>query len=148
MVKSIEYPEYSFEVSPNWVEQGSSTVRFTGNTPANSIWYWDPGDGSKEKSGKSITHFYSVVSADSFLVSVRTIDNYGCEYEGEAWVYAWKEFWAPDGFSPNKDGLNDSFKFFGGDYIDDFSFIIYNRLGQIVFTGNSINDEWDGTYNG
>ena len=30
----------------------------------------------------------------------------------------------------------------------EFDFYIYNRLGEIVYEGRSIDDEWDGKYNG
>lgn len=79
---------------------------------------------------------------------VRSVDPNGCEYHGEAVVYVWKDVWAPTAFTANNDEKNETFRFYGGKYIEEFSFIIYNRLGQIVFRGNSIDDEWDGTYEG
>jgi gliding motility-associated-like protein len=88
------------------------------------------------------------LDADSILVSVRTVNERGCGYEGEEWVYVWRDFWAPDAFSPNGDKLNDTFRFFAEDYIYKFTFVIFNRLGEIVFTGQSSHDEWDGTYLG
>jgi gliding motility-associated-like protein len=148
-IRELVHPELTFEVNPNWLEDGNSTVRFNGMTPPGSIWYWDPGDGSSEKRGNNITHSYLLSGdIDSFLISVRSIDIEGCEYTGEKAIYIWKDFWAPDAFTPNSDDLNDKFGFFGGDYITEFTYIIYNRLGQIVFTGNSIEDEWNGTYKG
>ena len=137
-----------FAVGPSFIEEGSSNVRFTGISPKESIWFWEPGDGSKEISGVNTSHYFNPTMADSFVVKVRAIDKYGCEYTGRSSVYTWLDFWGPEAFTPNEDELNDTFKFRGGEYMDYFHFIIYNRLGEIVFTGNSINDEWDGTLNG
>ncbi len=147
-VKELPRKDFQFEVLPAFIENGSSTVRFNGISPSNSKWLWTAGDGSLEKEGNNISHYYSPIAADSFIVSIRSIDEFGCEYSGEAKVFTWKDFWAPDAFSPNNDDLNDTFHFYGGEYMDEFTFIIYNRLGQIVFTGRNIKDEWDGTYLG
>jgi gliding motility-associated-like protein len=146
----VEQPreQLSFEVSPAFIEKGSSNVRFTGISPVNSTWYWDAGDNSPERKGNNIGYSYSLESADSFIVSVRAVNELGCEYTGTTAVFVWKDFWAPTAFSPNKNDLNDNFRFFGGEMIDDFTYIIYNRLGEIVFTGESIYDQWDGTYRG
>lgn len=148
-VEEMEDPVMAFEVSPNWVEKENPTVRFNGIFPQHGSWYWNPGDGTSERIGHNLTHDYALIgAADSFVVSVRSVDENGCEYTGEATVYAWKDFWAPEAFSPNNDQLNDVFRFLGGESMDEFTFIIYNRLGEIVFTGNSLTDEWDGTYQG
>ena len=56
----------------------------------------------------------------------------------------------PNAFTPNGDGLNDSFKILGlpPENITKFNLQIYNRWGQIVFSTNNILNGWDGTLNG
>lgn len=140
--------EIDFSVNPSFIEEGSSNVRFVGFTPKEAVWTWDPGDGSVDERGVTASHNYDPAKADSFEVRVVAVDKFGCEYHGRSAVYTWMDFWGPEGFTPNGDGLNDKFHFLGGEYMDDFHFIIYNRMGEIVFTGNSINDEWDGKVDG
>jgi gliding motility-associated-like protein len=53
----------------------------------------------------------------------------------------------PTAFSPNNDGVNDYF-FPQGDKIIVESFHIYNRWGELVFTGSEQNPMWDGTIGG
>lgn len=55
------------------------------------------------------------------------------------------EAFVPDIFSPNGDGLNDSFqaKFPCG--AEQINFRVYNRWGQRVFESNSANESWTGT---
>ncbi|MCQ2209390.1 MAG: PKD domain-containing protein [Paludibacteraceae bacterium] len=137
--------DIEFSVSPDFVEEGSSNVRFNGVFPKTAKWYWETGDNMIEETGVNTSHYYDPNAADSFIVKVRAIDQFGCEYTGRSTVYTWLDFWAAEGFTPNGDDLNDTFKFYGGEFVDDFSFIIFNRLGEIVFEGQSINDEWDGT---
>lgn len=50
---------------------------------------------------------------------------------------------APDIFTPNGDGINDTFKLFisGGTPV---KLIIYNRWGNPVFSSKDSNPEWDG----
>ncbi len=147
-VELLPRQDMRFSVYPTFIEEGSSNVRFAGVSPLESEWFWEPGDGDSVYEGISTSHFYNPNAADSFVVNVRAVDKFGCEYVGKQTVFTWLDFWAPQGFTPNDDDLNDSFKFYGGEYMDKFTYIIYNRLGEIVFEGKSIQDEWDGTFNG
>jgi gliding motility-associated-like protein len=55
---------------------------------------------------------------------------------------------APNGFTPNNDGINDHFSLDISGYLIFESLRIFNRSGQLVYTGKSIEDYWDGTLNG
>jgi gliding motility-associated-like protein len=62
-------------------------------------------------------------------------------------------FFVPNSFSPNGDGVNDQFIINGVGLNVIPSIIIYNRWGQIVFqksnfAPNSAGAAWDGTFNG
>jgi gliding motility-associated-like protein len=60
------------------------------------------------------------------------------------------DLFLPNAFSPNGDGLNDKFSpiFSGKEHYTLYSFRIFNRTGQEVYsTGNSISG-WDGTFKG
>lgn len=52
----------------------------------------------------------------------------------------------PTAFSPNNDGVNDTFGAFGNDDIATWSMTIYNRWGQKVFESNNMTERWDGNY--
>lgn len=55
----------------------------------------------------------------------------------------------PNAFSPNGDGNNDFFCLQGWDMcVKNFQFIIFNRLGQIIFESKDTNQCWDGSSNG
>ncbi len=55
-------------------------------------------------------------------------------------------FYAPTAFSPNNDGKNDEFGIFGPKAkIDQFSFRVFDRLGNLLFETNDKNKSWDGT---
>ncbi len=140
--------QIEFAVFPTFIESGSSNVRFTGMSPKDSRWFWETDDTYTISEGVNSSHYFDPNAADSFVVKVKAIDKFGCEYTGRQAIYTWLDFWAPEGFTPNGDDVNDSFKFYGGEYMDSFEYIIYNRIGEIVFEGKSITDEWDGTIDG
>jgi gliding motility-associated-like protein len=53
----------------------------------------------------------------------------------------------PTAFSPNGDGLNDTFGLVG-DGVETFRLLIFNRWGEIVFETTNRNERWDGLYKG
>lgn len=117
----------------------------TGIFPETHNWTWDTDDNTDDKRGQSVKYAFTNPSTrDSFLITARAIDEKGCLYEGDTIVYVWKDFWAPNAFTPNDDDINDGFHFLGTEFMTDFHFIIYDRTGRIVFEGNDRNAKWDG----
>lgn len=55
------------------------------------------------------------------------------------------DFFIPDGFSPNGDGINDLFVIRGIDSFPTNEFVIYNRWGNKVFEATPYQNTWDGT---
>lgn len=56
--------------------------------------------------------------------------------------------WIPDGFSPNEDGINDTFEISNLlDIYTDFELHIYSRQGNLIFVGNNDTGFWDGSAN-
>ncbi len=53
----------------------------------------------------------------------------------------------PDAFTPNGDGLNDSFGV-KGEGIQNFTLSIFNRWGEEVFESTNPKQQWDGMYKG
>jgi len=49
----------------------------------------------------------------------------------------------PNAFSPNNDGLNESFKY-EGQFAKKMKAEIYNRWGNLVYSSDEIEFEWDG----
>lgn len=55
---------------------------------------------------------------------------------------------APNAFSPNGNGVNDLFFVYPNDYIDRFEILIYTRWGELVYTSDNQDFQWDGIYRG
>lgn len=57
------------------------------------------------------------------------------------------KIYLPTAFSPNGDGENDTFG--PSTYCPfNFSMMLYNKWGGLVFSTQEVNNRWDGTYNG
>lgn len=58
-------------------------------------------------------------------------------------------FYMPNAFTPNGDGLNDTFGPIPRyDYVNRYHMSIFNRWGQMIYETTDINKGWDGTYKG
>jgi len=54
----------------------------------------------------------------------------------------------PNTFTPNGDGINDHFQLSATGVVTFGSIRIYTRYGQLVYTGKSFSEYWDGNLNG
>ncbi len=54
------------------------------------------------------------------------------------------DFFIPEGYSPNGDGVNDMFVIRGIDFYTDNSIVIFNRWGNKVFEASPYQNTWNG----
>lgn len=57
-------------------------------------------------------------------------------------------FFVPTGFSPNGDGLNDSFGPKVGKNVQKFTIYVYDRWGNRMYMSSDATERWDGVFNG
>ena len=57
-------------------------------------------------------------------------------------------YYVPNTFTPNTDNINNVFKpvFSSGVSPSNYTFLIYNRWGEIIYESHSIDDGWDGMF--
>jgi len=111
------------------------------NETGTVTWY-DSEDGDNALSSGTalqdgVTYYASLFSTDT-----------GCESSMRLAVTVTLEcdFFIPEGFSPNGDGLNDTFDIrFIEDIYPNFTMEIRNRNGDLVYKGNANSPDWDGT---
>ncbi|MEQ9232011.1 MAG: gliding motility-associated C-terminal domain-containing protein, partial [Cyclobacteriaceae bacterium] len=58
------------------------------------------------------------------------------------------KIFAPTAFTPNEDGLNDTFRIVPNSDVQNFEIVISNRWGEPVFKATDQTFEWDGMLNG
>jgi len=148
-VEPVPFEPIQFKVTPGVIEHDNPIIAMNGHYPEDALWYWDPGDQSDTIKRMNATYTYPHAGyRDSFVVNVKAVDKRGCEYHGDTTIYIWKDFWAPNAFTPNNDGENDVFRFLGTEFLTEFNFVIFDRSGRIVFTGTDKDAAWDGTCDG
>lgn len=83
--------------------------------------------------------------------TVTISDTVGCSYTARFAILVENTAFVPTLFTPNLDGKNDQLKVYGLADVNDISFRIYNREGNLVFRAESsgaATQGWDGLVNG
>lgn len=89
-------------------------------------------------------------AGDSLVYKVTAASQAGCIGEGYVRIRVYKgpELYTPTAFTPNGDGLNDTFYPFPVGIKSINYFRVYNRWGQLVFSSNVLYKGWDGFFQG
>ncbi|WP_396194669.1 gliding motility-associated C-terminal domain-containing protein, partial [Flavobacterium sp.] len=106
------------------------------------IWYNAPSGGTAYNSTDLLIHgttyYAALTTASGCEGSVRlevTVDLTVCD-----------DILIPDGYSPNNDGINDTFEIENLPILyPNFKLEVYNRYGNLIYTGNRNTPNWDGT---
>lgn len=73
----------------------------------------------------------------------------GCgEATDDVFIRVYKTIVIPNAFSPNGDGINDTWKIEKLETYPTADVNVFNRYGQLVFHSTGYGKTWDGTYNG
>ncbi len=111
--------------------------------PPGSTIAWEPNMWMSDS-----TEFNPTVDPDTttqYIVTV--VDVNGCENKDTMTVNVFPDIIFPNGFSPNGDGVNETWEI---DFIQEFpeSVVeVYNRWGDLLFRSVGYVEEWDGQYN-
>ncbi|GEO09455.1 gliding motility-associated C-terminal domain-containing protein [Segetibacter aerophilus] len=75
--------------------------------------------------------------------------NNGCGSSSDtAFVQVYKNVIVPNAFSPNGDGVNDTWNIKALASYDSYELSVFNRYGQKVLSTKNYSTPWDGTFNG
>jgi gliding motility-associated-like protein len=87
----------------------------------------------------------TVGSQGSYWAKVRDIH---CCVNADTTFIKVFEYFIPNAFTPNGDGLNDYFRVNALYKNISFSMVIYDRWGRLVFESDNVDKGWDGTVAG
>ncbi len=113
--------------------------------------YWDFGDG-ESSTNKDVAHTYSdALIWSKFQPCLVVWNDRNCRdtFCMNIGFYTAKEVTIVEGFSPNSDGVNDSFPIINSKYYPNSELYIINRNGQTMFHGTQSGQNdivWDGHY--
>ncbi len=107
--------------------------------PKKSTILWSPPTGLSDT--KSTNPIANPVSTTTYHLKVSTDE--GCHFFEELKIIV-IDLKIPNGFSPNGDGINDSWEIDGISAFPNCLVEVYNRWGNIVFTSRGYNTKWEG----
>lgn len=141
VVVTVKMPEALF--SHDFIDAVS--VQFTDLSSSDvTKWYWD--FGSNEYSNdQNPLHLYQV--SDVYFAYLIVENDLGCTDSVSSILTPPLVFWVPKAFSPNNDTHNDVFEVKGLG-VDQFFMDVFDRWGNVVYSTNIPNFQWDGTKNG
>ena len=137
-------PTASFDADPWNTTILSPTVSLLDKSINATAWSWNFGDNSTDTS-QNPTHVYK--DTGCYNVTLALINQYGCvdTLSQTVCVKDIFTFYMPDAFSPNGDGINETFKpvQYG---VCTFEMYIFDRWGNLIYETTSLAG-WDGTAN-
>lgn len=150
-------PVADFGYSPEPATIENNTVKLNNRTVNGQTYQWTVynTDGSVYASSEDVSPYVEFPNEDEgeYDVHLFAISPYGCTdditkvitVEGVLLVNI------PNSFTPNGDGVNDFFGpvVYGAYTNEDFSFEIFDRWGEVIFSTNVYDPQsakWDGTY--
>lgn len=140
-------PVAGFTVSPNDTSIFYPDVYMTNNSidAIGCDMFW--GDGNWYYGNCDSMHSYALPGTYTLMQVVVNVN--GCLDTAYSEVIIRPEylFWIPNAFTPNNNGLNDVFKpsLLG---VHDYTFMIFDRWGEVIFKTSDPNEGWDGCLKG
>ena len=121
------------------------TITLTPTVSDNNVTYkWSPDVDINDVTLKNPT-----ITGDIDRTYTLTVtDSRGCTSTDQTFIKVSPELKAPNIFTPNGDGINDSWNIEGLVAYENATVDIFDRSGQNVFHNTGYAKAWDGTYNG
>ena len=140
------YLQPVIDAGPNYVVAQGTIVRFFPivNDSTVTSFLWSPAALLSNPTALRPTY---LANADQNFTLTATVAGF-CKATDLVSVKILRPVICPNAFSPNGDGVNDTWVLENLSDYPDAQVEVYNRYGQIVFTSYGYNKAWDGTYNG
>jgi len=141
----------NFNYSPNsedCLTDIDPTIQLLDFSIGGKMGYWDFGDSTGTRpyvEGEDL--FYTYSDTGNFTITLFLENEGDCmsEFQQDVCIKAAHRLYAPNAFTPNRDGVNDFFQFTGVN-IKSLYFQIYDKYGTKMYEGFSMDDRWDGHF--
>lgn len=144
LIEVLPSPVAGFDYSPEELSNFNPTVTFIDESIDAESWKWEFGPFGVSFLTEPVFTF-----PDTGLVDVLQIVTHlsGCKDTAVARldIEPQVRYFLPNAFTPNTDGVNDSFRGEGVmEGARDFTFQIWNRYGELIFETNDPYESWNG----
>ncbi len=140
----IAHADFSFD--PGELDENNNIVQFTNESSRSNSWLWRYGDGDSCTNENPLHQYKNVGDYNITLISN---NQYNCmdSTSKDIRLKPVYSYYFPNTFTPNEDGTNDIFYAYTYN-ITDFKMHIFNRWGELLFTSYSLDQGWNGLYQG
>jgi gliding motility-associated-like protein len=153
LIEAYSYPEAYFAIIPNNVSMFSPQVNLVDQSSTDVTlynWYIPSGDPAVSNE-TSVQVNYPFGEPGDYPVTLVVENMFGCEDSITHVVHVINDvlLYVPNTFTPDDDEFNQDWGIFiSGISIADFTLLIYNRWGEIIWESHDATAKWDGTYGG
>ena len=111
--------------------------------PTPVSWYWETGDGTVYTES-NFTHTYA--EPGNYMGYLLITNEWGCtaEVNFPIEIKHMPAIYVPNTFTPNGDGINDTFMAQGVNFVE-YEMWIFDRWGDLLYFTNHLNKPWNGT---
>ncbi|MCR4964548.1 MAG: gliding motility-associated C-terminal domain-containing protein [Bacteroidales bacterium] len=148
-VMPLPIPAFTASPTDIYVENGIGTVYCNSLTPEGNHLIWNFGDlSAMDNVVEDVvdpTHDYT--RPGYYAITLTAIDSNGCvdSVKSRVQVTVPYFFYVPNAFSPNGDGINETWAPQGqGVDPENYKLLIYDRFGNVIYQTTNPYDYWDG----
>ncbi|MGB0882456.1 MAG: nidogen-like domain-containing protein [Vicingaceae bacterium] len=153
IIEVFSNPIAKFKMSPNKPSMLNPTVNFINESilfAEIDSFNWQFGEIASSIESDPI-YTFSEDTTGNHIVYLKVTDIYGCvdSTDKAINISGNTSFYMPTAFSPNGDGINDVLIPNGFGILDEgYSFLVFDRWGNLIFESKNKKMGWDGTFNG
>lgn len=138
---TMEIVTFEVDAGPDLTIEVDESIQLEGST-SETTFEWSPATNMSDPSVLA-----PVVNPAQSITYFLTANNGTCSIIDEMQVIVNSGLEIPNTFSPNDDGINDTWEILGIEKYPDVGIQVFDRWGQLVFqtTGYSQSKRWDGT---
>jgi len=139
-------PDAIFTVQPKATSIVDPLISIKDLTIGGNYWNWNFGDLDTSSVFSPPPHTYA--DTGTYTIRLIALTQYNCIDTAYETISIEPDFlfYIPSAFSPNDDGVNDSFSG-KGVFISNYEMSIFDRWGNLIFFTDDINKPWDGKAN-
>jgi gliding motility-associated-like protein len=151
---SYALPVANYTASPQPTDASNTSITFT-DASVGSIATWDwifnVGAPLGNSNQQNPTFLFPTGTGGNYPVQLTVTDIHGCTdfIAGTIVIRNIFQYYIPNSFTPNGDGINDVLQIYGSDIDPNrFKIEVFNRWGDIVYSSTDPNEAWTGSVRG
>lgn len=142
-------PNAVFRFGPQPTTTINTNINFTDMSSDADSWDWTFGNLGNSND-QNPTFFFPEIAGE-YQIDLAVSNEYGCRDSTSQMVIISEQYliYVPNTITPDGDLYNEVFKpYFNGIDIYNYTLMIYNRWGEVVFESHNVEVGWNGTYGG